>query len=129
MATLAGERSGLSPFTSREMVHEFGADLETTWEATQEALGRLDYERPDRKGLDAHKAWIVGEGYHVRLSRYIDDETRIRVRLDLAAGQAAGRREGLLLDEVARVLEQAVDFHVWSDQVRELADDGAELEP
>jgi hypothetical protein len=104
-------------------VRDFVAEFPEAWDATNEALERLEYAPAESREVDGVRGHIVGESYEVELSRHLQGITRVRVRIGRRQ-TTANRRMGVsLLQEISKILDTDVQIQEWSEEVEALSEE------
>ena len=104
-------------------VRDFVAEFPDAWDATVEALERLEYGPAERREIDAARGHIVGESYEVELRRHLEGITRVRVRIGRRQTATYRRMSVSLLQEIARILDTDVQIQEWAEEVEALSEE------
>lgn len=96
---------GIVMYSENEAVRDFDAGLGPTWSATVAAMRTLGYPVADGAAHGLTEGRVEVHDVKVRVTREPGDFTRVRVRVGTFRTEEHRRRAGLILEEVARLLE------------------------
>ena len=102
---------GYIQYEKNETYAEFDQDILVVWTACIDGLEALGFEIPYSVARTltgpVNESEIEGEGYKLRLERYLGDITRVRVRVGTFDTEDNRRRADLILEEISRRLRGA----------------------
>lgn len=107
---------GFVQYQRNEIERDYATDFEVTWQATLEALGRLGYPEPSVT-REATEGRLDLEGLALRVDRHPEGFTRVRVRVGTFHTRDHERRAELVLEEIARTLEDGDELQDWSKKI------------
>jgi len=97
---------GYIQYEKNETYTDFDEDIHVVWTASVDALEALGFEIPYSVARTltgpVNESEIEGDGYRVRLERYLGDVTRARVRVGTFDTEDNRRRADLILEEISR---------------------------
>ena len=117
------DRAGLAEYWTTPQVRDFAADFPAAWDATRKALVRLEYSEAVTREVDGVTGRITGPDYDVRLERRPEGITRVNVRIGHVHTTKHDRSSGVLLQEIATLLDPDVQIREWTQQIKVLSEE------